>query len=149
VLGVHCGIYKSSNIYIFIYIYIYIILEFTLSIILLYPLLPPFLDSFSRSHFSIYIHVYTVFALYSPSYTLFQHPPPSSWYPPPHQGPVYPCVLWLCKRKQFGIFVCLINKNQGVSLLNKKKKLVFKKHCKLGVVVHACNLNTVAEARGS
>jgi hypothetical protein len=40
------------------------------SIILLYPAYPHSLNSFSRSHFSIYIHVYTVFALYSPSCTL-------------------------------------------------------------------------------
>jgi hypothetical protein len=50
----------------------YSILEFILSIILLYPPLPQSLNSFNRYHFCIYIHVYTVFALYSPS-TLFSH----------------------------------------------------------------------------
>jgi hypothetical protein len=37
-------------------------------------------NSFNKSHFSIYIHVYTVFAPHSPSFTLFPHPPPSHWY---------------------------------------------------------------------
>jgi hypothetical protein len=37
--------------------------------------------SFNRYYFCIYIHVYTVFALYSPSYTLLIPPPlPSYWY---------------------------------------------------------------------
>jgi hypothetical protein len=45
----------------------YIILEFTPSTILLYLLLPPFLEQFQQVSFLIYIHVYTVFAPYSPS----------------------------------------------------------------------------------
>jgi hypothetical protein len=36
-------------------------------------------NSFTRSHFSIYLHVYTVFAPYSPSYTLTPHLPLSYW----------------------------------------------------------------------
>jgi hypothetical protein len=38
-------------------------------------LLPPFLDSFNKTHFSIYIHVYTIFVLYLPSYRLSPHSP--------------------------------------------------------------------------
>jgi hypothetical protein len=30
--------------------------------------------------FFIYIYLYTVFALYSPSHVLFPSPPPSHWY---------------------------------------------------------------------
>jgi hypothetical protein len=37
-------------------------------------------NSFNRSHFSIYTHVYTVFAPYSPSHTLFPPLPPFHWY---------------------------------------------------------------------
>jgi hypothetical protein len=39
----------------------------------------------SWNSFSIYIHVYTIFAPYSPSHTLSPPPPPSYWYnPSPH-----------------------------------------------------------------
>jgi hypothetical protein len=34
-------------------------------------------NSFNRSHFCKYIHVYTVFAPHSPSYTLSSHSPPT------------------------------------------------------------------------
>jgi hypothetical protein len=47
-------------------------------------LFPHFWNSFHRYHFSIYIHVYTVFATYTPSYTLFLPPLPSHSYQPPH-----------------------------------------------------------------
>jgi hypothetical protein len=40
-------------------------------------------NSFKRSHFSIYTHVYTVFALYSCSHTLSPHPPPPTGTTPP------------------------------------------------------------------
>jgi hypothetical protein len=41
--------------------------------------------SFIRSHFFIYIHVYTVFAPYSPSHTVSPPPPPSHRYQPRRQ----------------------------------------------------------------
>jgi hypothetical protein len=46
---------------------------------------PPFsfiwlLPHFNKYHFSIYTHVYTEFALYSPSCALSSTPPPSHWY---------------------------------------------------------------------
>jgi hypothetical protein len=47
------------------------------------PLSPPShhsWNSFNRPHFSIYIHLYIVFAPYSSSYTLSPHPPHSHWY---------------------------------------------------------------------
>jgi hypothetical protein len=37
-------------------------------------------NSFHRYHFSIYIHVYTVFVQYSSSHTLSLPPPPSHWH---------------------------------------------------------------------
>jgi hypothetical protein len=58
-------------------------------------------NSFNRSHFSIYIHVHTVFAPYSPSYTLSPHPSPSHCYPSsPQQDLVCPPVLRFCKKKK-------------------------------------------------
>jgi hypothetical protein len=71
-VGVHCNIYKNS--------YNMSCLNSsppTLSSILLSP---HSWNSFRRSHFSIYISVYTVFALYSPSYTFSPLPFPSHWY---------------------------------------------------------------------
>jgi hypothetical protein len=47
------------------------------SFIFSYPLSQ---SSFNRYHFCIYIHVYTIFALYSLSYTLSPPPPPFHWY---------------------------------------------------------------------
>jgi hypothetical protein len=64
-MSVHCGIYKSSY--------------YISNIIYLNSPPPPFSfillsphswNSFNRYHFSIYIHVYTVFAVYSPSFTI-------------------------------------------------------------------------------
>jgi hypothetical protein len=60
-----------------------IIIEFILSIILPFPHSPYSWNSFNRSHFFIYIHVYTILAPYSSSYSLSSHPPPSHWYHPP------------------------------------------------------------------
>jgi hypothetical protein len=64
--GPHCGFYKSSS-----------------NISYLNSCPPPFSfihpyswNSFNRYHFSIYIHVNIVFALYSPSHILFPSPPP-------------------------------------------------------------------------
>jgi hypothetical protein len=51
------------------------LLEFTPLLMLLYPPSLQSWDSFNRSHFSISIHVYTVFAPYSPSHTFSPHPP--------------------------------------------------------------------------
>jgi hypothetical protein len=45
---------------------------------LLNPSPPPSWNSFN--HFSIYIHVSSVFVPYSPSHTLSPPPPPSHWY---------------------------------------------------------------------
>jgi hypothetical protein len=73
---VHCGIYKSP---------------FNISNVSYLNSPPPLLSftrshtwkSFNRSHFSIYIHVYTVFALYLLSHTLSLPPPHSHWHQPP------------------------------------------------------------------
>jgi hypothetical protein len=76
-VGVHCDIYKSS---------------YNISTISYLNLPPPSFfipssphswNSFSRSHFSIYIQVYTVFALYSPSHTLSLSLPPLTGTKPP------------------------------------------------------------------
>jgi hypothetical protein len=48
----------------------YMIVAFTLSSFSFIPLLPHSWNSFNRSHFSIFIHEYIIFLLYSPSYTL-------------------------------------------------------------------------------
>jgi hypothetical protein len=37
----------------------------------------------NRYHIWIYIHVYTMFSLYSSSHTLSTPSPPSQWYQPP------------------------------------------------------------------
>jgi hypothetical protein len=69
-VGVHCGIYKgSSNVSTISYLNSP---PPPFSFISFYPHLR---NSFSRYLFSIYIHVYTVFAPYSPSYTLSTPPP--------------------------------------------------------------------------
>jgi hypothetical protein len=72
---VHCGIYKRSH---------------NIPNTWVHPLhysplspSPHSWSSFNRSHFSIYIQEYTVFAPYAPSHTLSSHPPPSHWYQPP------------------------------------------------------------------
>jgi hypothetical protein len=88
--GAHCGIHKSSyNISNTSY------LNLPFSTILLHPS-PHSWNSFNRYHFSTYTHVYTVFALYSPSMP-FPHPLP----------PSLDKVLPFFKRKKNDIFVCL------------------------------------------
>jgi hypothetical protein len=73
VLGVHCGIYKSS--------YNVSTISYLNSPPLPVSFILPFPHSWNtfNSHFSISIYVYTVFALYSPSHVL----PPPHWYQPP------------------------------------------------------------------
>jgi apolipoprotein N-acyltransferase len=80
-VGVHCGIYKSSdNISNISYLNSH---PPSFSFILPLPFyLPHFWNSFKRYHFSIYIHVYTVFAPYSPS-TPFLHLLPPLLVPTP------------------------------------------------------------------
>jgi hypothetical protein len=71
-------------------------------------------NSFNRSHFSIYTHVYTVFAPRSPSYTLSPPSTPSHWYQSPRQDLFCPPVLCFVKEKNFfGLFRIA---TQGVSL---------------------------------
>jgi hypothetical protein len=70
------------------------------------PLFPCSRNSFNRYHFSFYIHVYTVFALYLPSYTLSLPPPPPIG-TNSRQDLFCPPVLWFCKRKTKDIFVYL------------------------------------------
>jgi hypothetical protein len=93
-VGVHCGIYKSSS---------------NVSNISYLNSPPPPLsfiphshswNSFNRYHFSIYIHVYTVFVPYSPSHTLSPPPPHSHWYQHHRQDLFCPPVLQFCKRKK-------------------------------------------------
>jgi hypothetical protein len=73
------------------------------SIIFLYPPYPHSWNSFNRSHFSIYIHVYKIFAPYSPSYTLSLYPLPSHWYHLLGQDLFCFPVLHFCKKN---FFVC-------------------------------------------
>jgi hypothetical protein len=62
--------------------------------------LPHSCNSFIRSHFSIFIPVYTVFAPYSPSYTLSLYPLPCTR-TNSQTGPVLPsCSLFLKKKKR-------------------------------------------------
>jgi hypothetical protein len=55
----------------------YIIVEFTPYIILLYLLSTHSSNSFKWSHFSIYIHMYTIFPPYSYTYTISSYSPHS------------------------------------------------------------------------
>jgi hypothetical protein len=75
----------------------YIILEFTPSTISPLSALPPYSwNSFIRHNFSINMHVHTVFAPYSPSFTISLPPPPSYWYQPSQAEPIPPsCSLIL------------------------------------------------------
>jgi hypothetical protein len=99
---VHCGIYKSS---------------YTISNISYFNSSPPSFpfnfhsphswNSFNRSHFSIYIHVYTVFfVLYSPSYILFPHAPPptGSNLPPPQTCSALLFSKFIKKKRHFYLF---------------------------------------------
>jgi hypothetical protein len=57
----------------------YIIVEFTPPSFY-FTSLPHSWNSFNRSNFSIYIHMYIIFLPYLPSYMLSLYPPPSHWY---------------------------------------------------------------------
>jgi hypothetical protein len=62
-------------------------------------------NNFNRYHFSIYIHVYIVFELYSSFHTFSTLPPPSYWYQTPKVGHGLPSSF--CKRNKNVIFVYL------------------------------------------
>jgi hypothetical protein len=93
-VGIHCGIYKSSyNISNLSY------LNSPCPPFSFISLSPHSWKSFNRSYFSIYIHVYTVCALYSFFYILSPPFPHSHWYQCPRQDLFCPPVLQFCKRK--------------------------------------------------
>jgi hypothetical protein len=71
----------------------YIGVEFTPSIFLLYALSPHSWNSFNRSHFSVYIRMYTILAQYSPFYLFSPHPPHPTSTNPPRQDLFCPPVL--------------------------------------------------------
>jgi hypothetical protein len=100
---VHCDIYKSSyNVSNMSY------LNSSLHRSLLCSF-PHSWNCFNRSQFYIYIHVYTVFAPYSPSYTFpCPRPPPPVTNPlTPWAGLFDPLVLQFCGEKEKNdIFVC-------------------------------------------
>jgi hypothetical protein len=62
----------------------------------------PLLRSFSRSHFSIFIHEYTIFPPYSPPipFSLFSPPTGSN----PQIGPVLPSCSSFFKKRHFCLF---------------------------------------------
>jgi hypothetical protein len=68
------------------------------SIILLYSPSPYSWNSFSRSHFSIYRHEYTIFPLFSPSYTLSLCPPPPTGTNSPDKTYFAFLFLYFCKK---------------------------------------------------
>jgi hypothetical protein len=101
----------------------YIIFGFTPPLLSLSPF-PHSWNSFSRYHFCIYMHVYTFFVAYSPSYPLSSLPQPLLLVPalPPVQDLVSPPVLQFCRREkrkrktwQFCLFETKVV-TQGVSL---------------------------------
>jgi hypothetical protein len=77
---VHCGIYKSS----------YNVSNTSFLNSLFHSLFssPHSWNGFNRYHFSINVHVYTVFALFSASYTLSPPALSSYWYQSPQTRPV-------------------------------------------------------------
>jgi hypothetical protein len=64
-------------------------------------------NSFNRSHFSIFIHVYTVFALCSPSYTLSLHHPPLHTATNPPDRTNFAFLFSVFIKEKNDIFVCL------------------------------------------
>jgi hypothetical protein len=89
-VGIHCGILKSSyNISNILY------LNSSLPPSSFIPPSPHSWNSFNRCHFSIYIHMYTVFVPCSPSFTISLPPPYSHWYQPPiSMFIMYYCPIW-------------------------------------------------------
>jgi hypothetical protein len=77
---VYCVIYKSS--------YNLSNISYLISSAQSSSFIPCSWNSFDISHFSIYIHVYTVFAPYSPLHALSKNFPPSHWCHPFLTGPV-------------------------------------------------------------
>jgi hypothetical protein len=89
-------------------------------------LLPHSWNSFNMFHFSIHIHDYIVFALYSPSHKLSPPPPPSYWYHTPSLGrtcsallfsnfvneknDIFACLRWLQRGFLCGpsMYICII-----------------------------------------
>jgi hypothetical protein len=105
VLGVHCDIYKSS----------YNISQLnspppSLSFI---PTSPYSWNSFNRTYFSIFIHGYLIFPLYSPSFTFFISSP-LPLVPSPRQEQFYFPVLFMKKKRHFCLFKIAL---QGVTNL--------------------------------
>jgi hypothetical protein len=72
------------------------------------PFFPHSWNSVNRYLFSIYIHVYTVFAAYSTPVLFLHLPPPPIGISPHRQDLFCPPVLWFCKSKKkklcFGLF---------------------------------------------
>jgi hypothetical protein len=111
-------LFLSDSYYLFIFIVLGYIVGFTkvLTIYQVYhswihplhlsPLSPPHpWNSFNRSHFSIYIHVCTVFGLYSSLYTLCPHPPPPTV---PTPDTIFSALLFSdYVKEKHDIFVCL------------------------------------------
>jgi hypothetical protein len=60
----------------------------------------PLLEYFQQVSFFIYIHVYTVFVLYSPSYPFLTSSPLPTGTILPRQDLWHPPVLKFCKRKK-------------------------------------------------
>jgi hypothetical protein len=95
------------------------------------PLLPPsyILDGFNIYHFSIYIHVYTVFALYSLSNTLSPPIPPFHCYqPPPSPGRTNNNKWWWgCGGKRnphtllLGMYTCMTTMENSKKVPQKTK----------------------------
>jgi hypothetical protein len=80
----------------------YFILEFICSTTPLYHALPDSRNSYNRYHYCIYMHVYTFFASYSPSYLLSLLPSPFTLMPtlPPEQDLFQSPVLWFCRKER-------------------------------------------------
>jgi hypothetical protein len=103
----------------------YNLVVFTPSIILLYTPSPHSWNSFSKSHFSIFIHEYIMFPPYSPSYIL-------SLYSPPLSDTTLQQDLFLIFKKYiiiisldgYQIIVTNVHGNQRITL-NKGKYFVF------------------------
>jgi hypothetical protein len=93
---VHCGIYKDCYKYQIYHTWIHLLHHSPLS-----PTPPHLRNSFNRYLFSVYFHLYTVFAPYSPSFTISPPPSPSGWYQTPQTGPIpFSCSPILQKKEK-------------------------------------------------